>query len=97
MASASSETRSVIRTTAASFLLFKFSTLNNKYEITRSWYMTSVDVLRQQSLNSAVTTSCTRCYQTPFPSPYSNRGLACETTQLTGEWMAVDTRSRIII
>ena len=41
--------------------------------------MTSVDVLRQQSLNSAVTTSCTRCYQTPFPSPYSNRGLACET------------------
>ena len=42
--------------------------------------MTSVDVLRQQSLNSADTTSCTQCYQTPFPSPYSNRGLACETS-----------------
>ena len=89
MASASSDTRSVIRTTAASFgyiliekqkgtlLIIITNYAFVVYDVSRR--PTSVDVLRQQSLNFAVTTSCTRCYQTPFPSPYSNRGLACET------------------
>ena len=49
---------------------------------TRLCHEMLADVWRHQSLNSAGTTRCTRCYQTPFPSAYSNRGLGtrlCKT------------------